>query len=106
HVDDLADACVFLMENIDAKEMKKLNADYFVNIGAGEDLTVKDLAFLIKDIIGFAGNIQFDHTKPDGTPKKLLDISKIKQLGWQPKIDLKTGINDTYKWYQKHKNIY
>lgn len=102
HVDDLADACVYVMERIDAQEMKKHCPDYFVNVGTGEDLKIKELAGIIKEIVGFTGQIQFDRTKPDGTPRKLLDVSKMRQLGWTPKIDLKNGIKRTYEWYIKN----
>jgi len=99
YVDDLTDACVFLMEKVDVKEMKKLSPDYFVNIGTGEDILLKDLAKLIKEIIGFKGKIKFDSTKPDGTPRKLLDVSKLKNLGWQPQISLQDGIKKAYEFY-------
>ncbi len=102
HVDDLADACVFIMENIGADEIKNLSSDFFVNVGAGNDIKIKELAKLVKNIIGFNGDISYDLSKPDGTPRKLLDISKIKALGWQSKIGLKEGINKTYKWYVGH----
>ena len=91
HVDDLADAVVFLMNNYDAQGI--------VNIGTGEDLTIKDLAEMIKDITGYQGKITWDSTKPDGTPRKLLDISRLKQAGWTYNIPLKEGICNTYKWY-------
>lgn len=99
YVDDLADACVYLMENIDAEDMRKLCPDYFVNVGTGEDLKIKDLATMIKDIVGFKGDSLHDLSKPDGTPRKLLDVSKIKQLGWKPKVSLEEGIRRTYEWY-------
>jgi GDP-L-fucose synthase len=94
YVDDLADACVFLMENYDYKDMGE-----FVNIGAEEEIRIKDLAALIKEISGFEGEIVHDLSKPDGMPRKLSDISKIKALGWQPKTSLKEGIKRTYEWY-------
>ncbi len=100
YVDDLADACVYLMENIDTSHLSPLTShDYFVNVGTGEDLKIKDLAIIIKDIIGFKGDILHDLSKPDGTPRKLLDVSKIKQLGWEPKVSLEEGIRRTYGWY-------
>lgn len=92
HVDDLADAVVYLMQNVDAEKMKQISPDYFVNVGTGKDLTIKELAYMIKEIIGFKGSIKFDPSKPDGTPKKLQDVSKLHQLGWQHKIELKEGI--------------
>jgi GDP-L-fucose synthase len=99
YVDDLADACVYLMENIDAPDMAKLCNDYFVNVGTGKDIKIKDLAILIKDIVGFKGEIMHDLTKPDGTPRKLLDVSKIKQLGWIAKTSLEEGIKNVYSYY-------
>ena len=102
YVDDVADACVFLMENYDASRFisdKSQVADNFINIGTGEDLTIKDLANMVKEIVGFGGEIVWDTSKPEGTPRKLLDVSKIKSLGWQPKISLEEGIRRTYEWY-------
>jgi GDP-L-fucose synthase len=92
HVDDLADAVVFLIKTWSDEEP--------VNIGAGSDVTIAELARLIADIVGFDGRFLFDPTKPDGTPRKLLDISKITELGWHPGIDLETGIRQTYDWYR------
>ena len=99
YVDDLADACVFLMEKVEAEDMRKLSPDYFVNIGLGEDIKIKDLARLVKEIVGFEGEIKHDLSKPDGTPRKLLDVSKIKALGWEPRVSLEEGIKRTYEWY-------
>lgn len=96
HVDDLADACIFLMNRYDKYEM--------VNIGSGEDIAIKELALLIEEAVGFKGNVVFDESKPDGAPRKLLDNSRIKNLGWSPKIDRETGIRQTYQWYQAHMN--
>jgi len=73
--------------------------DYFVNVGTGEDLKIKELAMMIRDIIGFKGDILHDLSKPDGTLRKLLDVSKIKELGWEPKVSLEEGIRRTYEWY-------
>ncbi|MDH5560455.1 MAG: GDP-L-fucose synthase [Deltaproteobacteria bacterium] len=92
HVEDMADACVFLMEKMDCQDL--------INIGSGKDITIKDLSILIGEVTGFKGKIVFDTTKPDGTPQKLLDVSKINLLGWKAKIGLKEGIERTYKWYQ------
>jgi len=89
HVDDLADAAFFLMQNYDEKE--------FVNIGTGEDIAIKDLALLIKEIVGFEGELKFDTSKPDGTPRKLMDVSKIHGLGWKHKIGLIEGIKMVYE---------
>ena len=88
HVDDLADACVFLMQNY--------NEDKIVNIGTGEDLEIRELANIIKDITGFSGKIIWDETKPDGTPRKLLDVSLLHSLGWRHKINLHDGIKSAY----------
>ncbi|MEM3361348.1 MAG: GDP-L-fucose synthase [Candidatus Bathyarchaeia archaeon] len=98
-VDDLADACVFLMENVQASDMRKLCGDYFINIGAGKDLKIKDLSFLVKDIVGFKGEIEYDPSKPDGTPRKLLDVTKLHSVGWRHRISLEEGIRKTYEWY-------
>ena len=97
HVADMADACVYLMENYDASDIGE-----FVNIGVGEDLTIRDLAELIKDIVGYEGEIVFDTSKPDGTPRKLLDVTKLHDLGWQAKISLEDGIKQAYNWYTDH----
>ncbi len=94
HVDDMADACVYLMENYDAPDIGE-----FVNIGVGEDLTVRELAELIGDIVGYKGEIVYDTTKPDGTPQKLLDVSRLCRLGWKARISLRDGIEQTYEWY-------
>ncbi|MCS7233035.1 MAG: GDP-L-fucose synthase [Synergistetes bacterium] len=99
YVEDLADACVFLMESIDAPEMRKLCPDYFVNVGTGEDIKIKDLAGIVKKIVGFSGEVRQDLSKPDGVQRKLLDVSKIRELGWTPKVGLEEGIKRTYEWY-------
>jgi GDP-L-fucose synthase len=88
HVDDLADACLFLMENFNEKG--------FVNVGYGEDISIKDLAYLIKEVVGFEGELVFDESKPVGTPRKLMDNSKINNMGWSPKISLKKGVSMVY----------
>jgi len=95
HVDDMADACVYLMENFNTDDIGK-----FVNIGVGKDITIGELAALIKEIVGFEGEIRKDLSKPDGTPQKLLDITKLSSLGWKAKTSLKDGIKQTYEWYQ------
>jgi GDP-L-fucose synthase len=94
YVDDLADAALFILERYDAKDIGE-----FVNIGRGEDAKIKDLASLVKDVIGFEGEIEFDHSRPDGTPRKLLDVSRMKSLGWEAKTPLEEGIRRTYEWY-------
>jgi len=91
HVDDLADACVFLMERYSGSEI--------VNIGTGEDLPISDLAEMVRDVVGYKGPIVYDTTKPDGTPVKRLDVSRLKQLGWQAQIQLRAGLESTYRWY-------
>ena len=94
HVDDMAAACLFLMEKCDYQDIGEV-----INIGTGEDLKLKQLAFMIKDVVGYEGAIKYDTFKPDGTPRKLLDISRIKALGWQPAISLKDGLKMSYNWY-------
>jgi GDP-L-fucose synthase len=98
YVDDMADACVYLMENYDASDIGE-----FVNIGLGEDVTIKELAELIGDIIGYHGEILYDTTKPDGTPQKLLDVSRLRKLGWNARISLRDGIKQSYDWYVNKK---
>ncbi len=93
YVDDLADACLFLMQNYSGND--------FVNIGVGEDISIKELALLIKDIVGYKGQLDFDTSKPDGTPQKLLDVSVLNKIGWQARIDIRDGIESIYKWYRK-----
>ena len=92
HADDLGRACVYLLENyID---------DVAINVGVGEDVSIKELAELIKETVGFSGSIDWDSSKPDGTPRKLLDVSRITKLGWKAQISLKDGIASTYEWYK------
>jgi GDP-L-fucose synthase len=93
-VEDVADACLVFMENYDAKDLPP-----FINVGVGKDIAIKELAYLIKNIIGFDGEILFGTTKPDGMPRKLLDIARINKLGWVGKISLREGIKKTYEWY-------
>lgn len=97
HSDDMADACVYLMQNYDGEK--------FVNIGTGVDLTIKDLALLIKKIIGYTGEIKHDLTKPDGTPRKLMDVSYLHSLGWKHKIELEEGIKQVYEDFKKKEGI-
>ena len=92
HVDDLADAVVFLMKTWSDEEP--------INIGTGTDVTIAELAGVIADVVGFTGHFVFDRSKPDGTPRKLLDVSKLTTLGWRPRIDLETGIRQTHEWYR------
>ena len=91
---DLADASLFLLEKYDQPDL--------VNIGRGEDVTIRELAETVCDVLGFDGSLEFDASKPDGTPRKLLDISKIKSLGWSPQIPLRDGIADAYDWFIKN----
>ena len=93
HVDDLADAVVYLMNNYDENEP--------LNIGTGKDVTIKELAELIKEVVGYEGEIKFDTTKPDGTPRKLLDVSRLHNAGWEHKITLREGIENTYEWFKE-----
>jgi GDP-L-fucose synthase len=94
HVDDLASAAVYLMERYDEPEI--------VNVGTGVDVTIRELAELIRDTVGYRGNLDFDTTKPDGTPRKLLDVSKLSSLGWSARIPLAEGVASTYAWYLDH----
>jgi GDP-L-fucose synthase len=94
HVDDLADAAVRLMREYDDAQI--------VNVGTGEDLTIRELAALVMDVVGYRGELVFDLSKPDGTPRKLLDISRLRGLGWRPRIALRDGIEQTYRWYLEH----
>ncbi len=91
HVDDLADACLFLVENYDCEQI--------INVGSGEDIGIKELASIVREIVGFEGAVEFDSSKPDGTPRKLLDVSRIHSLGWRPATGLREGIRRTYEWY-------
>ncbi|MFA6598582.1 MAG: GDP-L-fucose synthase [Ignavibacteriaceae bacterium] len=97
-VDDLADAIYYLMEKINAKDLYEKGLTH-INIGTGEDLTIADLAELIKKIVGFTGEIVYDTTKPDGTPRKLMDVSRLHNLGWNHKTSLEEGIKKTYSWF-------
>lgn len=97
HVYDMADACIFVLFNRDIKGI--------VNVGSGSEVTIEELAKIIASVVQFTGRIKFDSTKLDGSPRKLLDISKLKKLGWHATINLEDGIKHTYKWYLK-KNLY
>jgi GDP-L-fucose synthase len=98
HVDDLAQAVLFTTEH--------QHTHTLINVGTGLDLTIKDLAFMIQDIVGHRGPIHWDSSKPDGTPRKCLDVRRIKSLGWQAQIDLEDGLRDTYHWFKQHQNNY
>jgi GDP-L-fucose synthase len=91
HVDDCADACIHLLKNY--------SGDTHVNVGCGEDVSINELTSLVCDVVGFRGNIEHDESKPDGTPRKLLDVTKLRKLGWQPRIPLRDGIAGTYAWF-------
>ena len=104
YVDDLADACVFVMQNIDFEDLKPSKGSVLnthINIGTGQDLTIQELAMLIKGTVGFKGQLNWDSSKPDGTYRKLLDVSKINNLGWKEKISLKDGIEMIYRKYSE-----
>lgn len=94
HVDDLADAVLFLLENYDSPET--------INVGVGSDISIRELAELIAEIVGFRGELKQDTSKPDGTPQKLLDVSRLNDAGWEASIDLRTGVTATYEWYLEH----
>ena len=96
HVDDLAEACVFLMNNYDEEE--------HINVGTGEDVSINELVSIISSVVGYNGGFDWDETKPNGTPRKLLDVSKIKSLGWKPTIGLREGIEKTYDWYLENES--
>lgn len=93
HVDDLAEAAVFLMESYSSGEI--------INVGSGEDISIRDLARLVAEAVGFHGEILQDTSKPDGTPQKLLDVSWLNGLGWRPRVGLREGIAEMYRWYTK-----
>jgi GDP-L-fucose synthase len=94
HVDDMADACLFLMRTYSSGDI--------VNVGVGEDLPIADLARLVGEVVGYEGGLAFDASKPDGTPRKLLDVSRLTAAGWRPRIGLREGVAATYRWYLDH----
>jgi GDP-L-fucose synthase len=93
HVDDLADACLYLMDSYSESET--------INVGVGEDISIAELAELVREVVGYTGGISYDASKPDGTPRKLLDVSRLNDLGWRAEIPLREGIEQTYAWFQK-----
>lgn len=97
YVDDLASACLFLMNNYNDPEI--------INIGIGEDMSIAELANMVKRVVGYEGSIVWDTTRPDGTPRRLLDVSKIKALGWNPEVSLPEGLQRAYVWYKENKSI-
>ena len=107
HVDDMSSACIYLM-NLEKEVYVKHTAESLshVNVGSGIDYSIKELAELIKNIVGFEGNIVFDQTRPDGTPKKLLDSSLLSSLGWSSEITLNKGLQNTYNWFKNHQGKY
>lgn len=96
HCDDLADACLFLLDNFSEPGP--------LNVGTGIDLTIRELAETVRDVVGFEGELRFDASKPDGTPRKLMDVTRLNQAGWQAKIGLREGIETTYQWFLEHEN--
>jgi len=98
HVDDLADASVYLMNNYDSQEI--------INVGIGEDVSIKELAEIVREVVGYEGNLKFDLSKPDGTPRKLLDVSRLAQTGWSATISLRQGIESTYQWFVENLDNY
>lgn len=91
YIEDFADACVFLMKNY--------NEDEVINVGVGKDISIKELSLLIREVVGYSGELKFNTSRPDGTPRKLLDVSKLTELGWEAKTGLELGIRKTYQWY-------
>lgn len=96
HVDDLADACLFLMQRYDGGQ--------WINVGCGKDISIAELAGLIAEVVGYAGSVKFNPLRPDGTPRKLLDVRKLNALGWSPRITLRSGLSDTYRWFLQHRD--
>ena len=100
YVDDLADACILLLKNLEASELEK-NGITHINVGSGIDQTIQELADTIRDVVGFEGQVIFDKTKPNGTPEKLLDITVLSNMGWKPTKSLKDGLEKTYSWVKE-----
>lgn len=105
YVDDLADALLFLLEQ-SAETVSEAAADRIFNVGVGKDISIRELAMLIGKVVGFRGELEFDTTKPDGVPRKLLDVTRINDLGWKAKISLAEGIYKTYEWFKQNINSY
>jgi len=100
YVDDLADACILLLKKLEASELEK-NGITHINVGSGIDQTIQELADTIRDVVGFEGQVNFDKTKPNGTPEKLLDITVLSKMGWKPSKSLKDGLEKTYNWVKE-----
>ena len=104
HVNDLANACIYLLEKYNMKSnlIKELEIDDigYLNVGTGSDISIKDLTGIVSEVVGFTGQIKWDRSKPDGTPRKRLDVSRLQKLGWSPSIDLKNGLEETYKEFK------
>lgn len=101
YVDDLADALVFLLENVDAQSMRELSADYFVNVGTGTDVTIRELAAEIARKVGWSGHLHWDSSKPNGTPRKLMNVDRMTRLGWTARTSLDAGLTQTIQWYKQ-----
>ena len=99
YVDDMVDGCLFLMNNFNPTKEQNESGHIFMNLGVGEDVSIKDLVDIVKKVVGFKGELIWDDTKPDGTPRKLLDMSKMHELGWKYKVNLESGVRMTYEWY-------
>ncbi len=104
YVEDLADAIYFFTKNINAKDIYDLGITH-INIGTGQDISIKELAMLVKEIVDYKGEMKFDTTKPDGTPRKLLDVSRLHNFGWKHKTGLREGIEKTYRWFLENVNL-
>jgi GDP-L-fucose synthase len=105
HVDDLADACLMLMNQPEESYTSLLTyapAPALINVGSGQEISIADLARLVKEIVGFDGELVFDTSKPDGTPRKLADSSRLNALGWHHRISFKEGVRDAYQWFLEH----
>ena len=109
HVNDLANACIYLLENYNVKSnlIKELEIDDigYLNVGTGSDISIKDLTGIVSEVVGFTGQIKWDRSKPDGTPRKRLDVTRLQKLGWSPSIDLKNGLEETYKEFKMLYNL-
>jgi GDP-L-fucose synthase len=107
YVDDMADGCIFVMESDDdalAETLLNYPDPCFLNLGTGVDVTIRELAETVKDVVGYEGGLVFDSTKPDGTMRKLLNVSRAKNMGWEAKVSLREGIEKTYRWFLENQN--